>query len=312
MENEFDRTEGFGGVEENGGRPERRGYRKSESGKRDFQGRRPGRGDRRFRKDDMEGTEQTSAGREERKEDILFGMHPVLEALKAGKKIDKIFFKRGMEGDLYRELIDLVTENNIPFQFVPVEKLNKFTTAAHQGVVAVIPKVDYVEFADVLPRALEKSSSPVFLMLDGVTDVRNFGAIVRTAECCGVSAVLVPAKGAAAINGDAIKTSAGALLRVDTCKVPTLKKAIAELKEAGFKVVAATEKCDSSIYDEDFTGPVAIVMGSESKGISEGVLEMCDAQVRIPMVGNIGSLNVSVATAVVLYELVRQRTVNAE
>lgn len=310
---EYDRRDSSrpDGYEPGYGRRDRE-FGRSSRGERTERGERAGRGeryDRRKRNDEFSGTD---TGEQEQKENFLFGMRPVIEALSAGKKIDKVYFRKGMEGDLFKELLDLVTENNVPFQFVPVEKLNKFTSSNHQGVVAVIPKVDYVEFGEILPRVISRKQNPVFLLLDGITDVRNFGAIVRTAECCGISAVLVPSKGAAAINADAIKTSAGALLRVDTCKVPTLKKAIAELKEAGVRIVAATEKSEVPVYSEDFSGPLAIVMGSESKGISEGVLELCDVQVRIPMMGSIGSLNVSVATGVILFEVVRQRVMSSE
>ena len=235
-------------------------------------------------------------------------MHPVLEAIEAGKQIDKVFLKTGSDGELYRQLFDKITENQIPFQFVPVEKLNKITMANHQGVIAVIPQVDYVEFETVMERTAKRTDRvPLMIMLDGVTDVRNFGAIVRTAECAGASAVLMPAKGCAAINADAIKTSAGALLRVDICRVATLKKAVAELQEAGYTVIAATEKAEEEIYSADMTGPTVIVVGSEATGISEGVLELCNKSVKIPMAGAIGSLNVSVASAVVMYEALRQR-----
>lgn len=239
--------------------------------------------------------------------DMLFGMHPVIEAIMAGKPVEKIFFKKGLDGEGFRKLMDLASEKEIPCQFVPLEKLNRLTSSAHQGVVAVIPQVNYVPLEEVLEKAKAASENPIFVMLDGVTDVRNLGAIVRTSECVGVSGVIVPAKGGAAINADAIKASAGALLRMDTSRVPNLRNAILLLKEAGFRIIAMTEKAESDMYDCDMRGPVAIVMGSEGKGISSSVLEMCDEKARIPMSGEIGSLNVSVATAVVLYEVVRQR-----
>ena len=182
----------------------------------------------------------------------------------------------------------------------------RLSASAHQGVVAVIPKIEYSDF-DSVPEASSKEKNPVFVLLDSVTDVRNFGAIARTAECTGVSGIVVPAKGAAALNAEAIKASAGALLRMNVSKVPNLRAAIYLLKQSGFKIVALTEKSDAEIYSVGMNCPIAFVMGSEGSGISQSVLDLCDEKAKIPMHGSIGSLNVSVASAVVLYEMYRQR-----
>ena len=236
----------------------------------------------------------------------IYGMRPVTEAVRNGRKFEKVLFKQGMEGSQYRELLDLLTENGIPFQFVPFQKLNSLVKGSHQGVVAYISQIDYVPYEEMIEMAMSRKEAPLFI-LDGVSDVRNFGAIARTAECAGVDGIILPAKGGAAINADAVKTSAGALLRVPTAKVTNLKLPLYYLLESGFQVVAATEKAETSLYDIKFHKPTAIVMGSEQKGISPAVLDLCTDEARIPMMGEIGSLNVSVAAAIVLYEAVRQR-----
>ncbi len=243
----------------------------------------------------------------EEKVNYLFGMHPVFEAIQAGKNIDKVLFKKGLEGAQFHDLIDLLQQKNIPFQFVPIERLNRVTKFKHQGVVAMISTVEYTPLEEAVERALERSENPLILMLDGVSDVRNFGAIARTAECAGVSCIILPAKGGASITPDAIKTSAGALLRIPVCRVPNLKTAAYYLLQSDFQLVGATEKGENSIYDTDLKGATAIVMGAEDKGISSSIRALCTAETKIPMAGAIGSLNVSVATAVVLYEAVRQR-----
>lgn len=237
----------------------------------------------------------------------IYGMRAVTEAVRSGHKFEKVLFKQGMEGAQYRELLDALMQNDIPFQFVPFQKLNSLVKGAHQGVVAYISQIDYVPYEEMIELAMSRKEAPLFLLLDGVSDVRNFGAIARTAECAGVDGIILPAKGGAAINADAVKTSAGALLRVPTAKVTNLKLPLYYLLESGFQVVAATEKAETSLYDVKFRKPTAIVMGSEQKGISPAVLDLCTAEARIPMMGEIGSLNVSVAAAIVLYEAVRQR-----
>ena len=237
----------------------------------------------------------------------IYGMRAVTEAVRSGRKFEKVLLKQGMEGTQYRELLELLMQNDIPFQFVPFQKLNSLVKGAHQGVVAYISQIDYVPFEEMIELAMSRKEAPLFVLLDGVSDVRNFGAIARTAECAGVDGLILPAKGGAAINADAVKTSAGALLRVPTAKVTNLKLPLYYLLESGFQVVAATEKAETSLYDIKFRKPTAIVMGSEQKGISPAVLDLCTAEARIPMMGEIGSLNVSVAAAIVLYEAVRQR-----
>ena len=245
---------------------------------------------------------------EEKKSYYLYGMNPVTEAVLSGKSIEKVVFKQGLEGPQFRNLMALLKEKDVPCQFVPAERLNKIDKGGRsQGVVAYMAQIDYTPFEEAVENAFRKSDAPVFVMLDGVSDVRNLGAIARTAECAGVSAIILPAKGGAAINAEAIKVSAGALLRIDTCKTQNLRIPIYYLKERGFQVVAATEKTDSLIYEADFKQPTVIVMGSEGKGISDSVMKLCDAKVKIPMHGEIESLNVSVATSIILFEVVRQR-----
>ena len=224
-------------------------------------------------------------------DNYLYGIHPVLEAVESGKKIEKVFLKQGMEGPAFKHLLELLTDRQIPFQFVPAPKLNSLVHGAHQGVVAYMAQIDYVPFEEMVENALKVKKSPLFILLDGVSDVRNFGAIARSAECAAVDGIIVPAKGGAAINADAIKASAGALLRIATSKTTNLKMAVYYLQENGFQIVAATEKTDKQLYDIDFTKPTAVVMGSEGKGISQ----------------SIGSLNVSVAASIIMYEAVRQR-----
>lgn len=234
-------------------------------------------------------------------------MHPVTEAVTSGRKFEKIYFKQGLEGTQFRQLLELVQQKEIPYQFVPAEKMNYLVRGSHQGVIAYISQIDYIPFEEAVENALAKRSNPIFLMLDGVSDVRNFGAIARSAECAGIDGLILPAKGGAAINADAVKTSAGALLRIPTSKVTNLRIPIYYMKEVGFQIIAATEKASGFLYDVDFTKPTVIVMGSEERGISDSILSLCDAQAKIPMMGEIGSLNVSVAAAVVMYEAVRQR-----
>lgn len=238
----------------------------------------------------------------------IFGMHPVMEAIRSGKKIDKIIIKQGLEGYQFRELMEMLKGSDLAYQFVPAEKINHLAKGArHQGVAAQIAQIDYVPIEEAVAAAFNNSENPVAILLDGVSDVRNLGAIARTAECAGASMIILPAKGGASINAEAIKSSAGALMRMNICKVPNLRTALFFLQESGFNTIATNEKSDKMIYQADFTKPTAIVMGSEGKGISDAVLNICNESVRIPMSGEIGSLNVSVATSVVLFEMVRQR-----
>lgn len=247
---------------------------------------------------------------ENKKSQYLFGMHPVLEAIRSGRKFDKVLLKQGLEGPAFRELLALLQEKEINFQFVPVQKLNHAVKGAHQGVIAYIYQIDYVDMEQLVNNALGRSSNPILVILDGVSDVRNLGAIARSLECAGGYGIIVPAKGGAAINAEAVKASAGALMRIDCCKVPNLKLAAYYLKQSGFTLIAATEKVDGLIYDVDMTGPCAIVMGSEGKGISQAMLDLADEKCAIPMAGEISSLNVSVAASIMMYEAVRQRTMN--
>ncbi len=242
-------------------------------------------------------------------DDRIFGIHPVREALLGGKKIEKVCLRQGLDSPVLRDVKDLCGQVGVPVQFVPQEKLTHLVkTDQHQGVVAILAQLDYVTLEEAVQKVLNNTESkPLVVLLDGVSDVRNFGAIARTCECAGAGALFVPAKGGAAVNQDAIKTSAGALLRLPTCKVPNLRTAIYYLKQSGFSVVGASEKAETPLYDFDFNQPVAVVMGSEGTGISPAVLALCDALVAIPLLGTIGSLNVSAAAAVVLYEAVRQR-----
>ena len=237
----------------------------------------------------------------------LYGMHPVQDAVRQGRKFDRILFKKGLEGEQFRALLDDVTQRGIPYQFVPVEKMNHLVKGAHQGVVGYLAQIDYVPFEEMVEGALARKANPIFLVLDGVSDVRNLGAIARSAECAGVDGIVVPAKGGAAINADAVKTSAGALLRVPVARIGNLRVAMYYFRESEFQIVAASEKAEDPLYDVNFRKATVIVMGSEGKGISDNVLSLCTVGARIPMLGETGSLNVSVAAAVVLFEAVRQR-----
>lgn len=241
------------------------------------------------------------------KKNYLFGMRPVMEAVLADKKIEKVMFRQGLEGPQFRELMEVLQRKEIPAQFVPVERLNRVCRGNHQGVIAFFSQIDYMPLEEMVDAAMAKSENPVFVLLDGVSDVRNFGAIARTAECAGVAGIILPAKGGAAINAEAIKASAGALVRINACKVQNLRLALIYLQSMGFQIVGATEKGPDTIYDVDFKKPTALVMGSEGHGISDSVQMFCDVKASIPMAGEIGSLNVSVATAVCLFEAVRQR-----
>ncbi len=244
---------------------------------------------------------------EELRQNYIFGMHPVTEAVLSGKKIEKVLFKQGLEGPQFRELLVLLQEKGINIQFVPIQKMDKLCKGRHQGVIALFSSIDFISLEEMLETAYKKTKNPLFVMLDGVSDVRNFGAIARTCECAGVNGIILPAKGGAAINAEAIKASAGALLRINASRVQNLRMAIYFLKEQGFKIVAAVEKAEGLIYDINFNLPTAVVMGSEGKGVSDSVLSLCDGQARIPMSGEIGSLNVSIASAIILFEAVRQR-----
>ena len=238
---------------------------------------------------------------------MLFGMRPIIEAINAGKELDKIFIQTGLTGELWFELKKLIQKYTIPFQLVPVEKLNRLTSKNHQGIIAYVSLVTYQSVENILPSLFEQGKIPLILVLDRITDVRNFGAIARSAECAGVDAIVIPSRGAAQVNGDAIKTSAGALHQIPVCRSENLKQTLDFLKNSGLQLVACTENANKEYYEANFTLPTAIIMGSEEDGISEEYLKRSDAKVKIPLFGKIESLNVSVATGVVLYEVVRQR-----
>ncbi|MDR2813462.1 MAG: 23S rRNA (guanosine(2251)-2'-O)-methyltransferase RlmB [Prevotellaceae bacterium] len=238
---------------------------------------------------------------------LLFGIRPVMEAIQNGREIDRVLLKRGMEGEMAQQLATLLEERQIPVQRVPLEKLNALTQKNHQGVVAFASLIEYANLEEVIIGAVERGETPLALLLDGVTDVRNFGAIARSAECAGVHAIALPDKGAAQINGDALKASAGALNITPVCRVHSLHSAVRYLLSSGIQVVAATEKADKSLYSLDLTKPTAIVVGSEDDGVSPDILRMADEIAHIPLCGSIASLNVSAAAAVVLFEAVRQR-----
>jgi 23S rRNA (guanosine2251-2'-O)-methyltransferase len=244
------------------------------------------------------------------KEDFVFGTRAVLEAINANKPIDKILFRKGLDNELFRELYILIKAENIPFQFVPIEKINGITRKNHQGVIALLSPVEFQKPENVLPMIFESGKNPLLLILDQISDVRNFGAIIRSAECAGVDAIIVPEKGSAPINADAIKTSAGALFNIPVCRSDNLVSTINFLKESGIKIIAATEKSDLIYTKIEMNIPLVIVMGSEENGISKQILDNCDALVKIPILGKIESLNVSVACSLMIYEAVRQRSTN--
>ncbi|SDD84789.1 23S rRNA (guanosine(2251)-2'-O)-methyltransferase RlmB [Riemerella columbipharyngis] len=243
----------------------------------------------------------------DKKEDFIFGLRPVMEAVEAGKTIDKIFVQNGLQGNIYTELKALLSRHGIKPNYVPVEKLNRFTRKNHQGVVAFISEVPFYKIEDLLPQLFEKGKTPFLLMLDHLTDVRNFGAICRTAECTGVDAVIVPEKGSASVNSDAIKTSAGAIYNIKICKEKNLVHTVDFLQQSGVMVYSATEKAEKLIYDADFRVPCVLVMGNEEKGVSKEVLHHCDEKIKLPISGKTQSLNVSVACGAILYEGVRQK-----
>ena len=241
-----------------------------------------------------------------KRKNLIFGIRTTIEAIKAGKDIEKILIQRGNKGNLVKELMTLANNENVPFQFIPAEKFKGFTGKNHQGVMALLSEITYQKIEDILPTVYEKGEDPLILVLDQVSDVRNFGAIARTAECVGVHAIIVPEKGSAAINSDAVKTSAGALMKIPVCRVKILSKTIDFLIESGLQIVAANEKSEFNYTDINYSLPTAIVMGAEDKGVSKNILNNAKG-IRIPILGTIESLNVSVATGIILYEAIRQK-----
>ena len=243
----------------------------------------------------------------EKKEDFVFGLRPVIEAIEAGKTIDKVFIQNGLQGSIYADLKVLLAKNKLRPNYVPIEKLNRFTRKNHQGIVAFISDIPFYKIEDLLPQLFEEGKTPFLLMLDRLTDVRNFGAICRTAECVGIDAVIIPEKGAAPINSDAIKTSAGALYNIKICKEKNLAHTVDFLQQSGVQVFASTEKAQKLIYELDFTEPCAIVMGNEEIGISKEVMHHSDEKMKLPIEGKTQSLNVSVACGAIMYEAMRQK-----
>lgn len=239
-------------------------------------------------------------------ENIVFGIRPVVEAIESHKQIEKLYIKRGAEGQLMNELKDLCMRHHLRWQEVPIEKLNRLTRGNHQGVVAQMAAIDYVTVEDILERVPE-DETPLIVVFDGVTDIRNFGGIARSAECAGAHGLITPLKNSAPVNADAIKTSAGALNVIPVARVGSIRNTLKSLQMEGFQIVAATEKSRKLLYDADFRKPTAIVMGAEDVGISKEVLKLCDEQLAIPLIGHIESLNVSAAAAIMLFEVVRQR-----
>lgn len=241
------------------------------------------------------------------KSEMIFGARAVIEAIQAGKEIDKILVKKDIQSELSKELFAALKGSLIPVQRVPVEKINRITRKNHQGVIAFISSVTYQKTEELVPFLFEEGKTPLFVMLDGITDVRNFGAIARTCECAGVDAIIIPSKGSVSVNADAMKTSAGALHTLPVCREQSLKQTICFLKDSGFRIIAATEKGDYNYTKGNYIDPVCIILGAEDTGVPSDHLALCDEWVKIPLTGTIESLNVSVAAGILIYEAVRQR-----
>lgn len=270
-------------------------------------------------------TEKSQEKPQEKNENLIFGIHPVREALESGTKIEKIYIRRDSHADKRRyarikgtdvstdsetlfSIADYADARGIPVQNVPTEKLDRLTHRAnHQGIVAVVAPIEYAELPDILEKLKENGRPALIVVMDSVTDVRNFGAIARSAECAGADAIIMSAKNSAPVNGEAIRSSSGALTRIPVCRVGSLRNTLKSLQVEGISIVAATEKSRTLLYEADLSGSIAIVMGSEGRGISSEVLKLCDMKLAIPILGTVESLNVSAAAAVMLYETVRQR-----
>lgn len=239
--------------------------------------------------------------------DFIYGTRAVIESIEAGKEVDKILLQKDLKNELILELMSLAKAHSVPVQKVPVEKLNRLTKKNHQGVVAYLSSVVYASLDNVISEAYSKGETPLLIILDRVTDVRNIGAIARTAECAGAHAIVVPSRGTAQLGADAMKTSAGALNHIAVCRVENLKTTIKEIQANGISVIACSEKADKLVYEADLTAPTAIMMGSEEDGISPEYMKLADGHVKLPINGQIESLNVSVANGVIIYEVLRQR-----
>lgn len=239
--------------------------------------------------------------------DFIYGTRAVIESIEAGKEVDKILLQKDLKNELILELMSLAKAHSVPVQKVPVEKLNRLTKKNHQGVVAYLSSVVYASLDNVISEAYSKGETPLLIILDRVTDVRNIGAIARTAECAGAHAIVVPSRGTAQLGADAMKTSAGALNHIAVCRVENLKTTIKEIQANGISVIACSEKADKLVYEADLTAPTAIMMGSEEDGISPEYMKLADGHVKLPINGQIESLNVSVASGIIIYEVLRQR-----
>jgi len=242
------------------------------------------------------------------KDVIIYGLRPVIEAINAGKEVDKILIQKGLRSEVFSELRAQLAEHSIPYQFVPIEKLNRITTKNHQGIIAYISNVSYSEIENIIPYVFEKGKSPFILVLDRITDVRNFGAIARTAVCAGCDAIVIPYYNSVRISADAIKSSAGALHKIPVCRSKSLIKTVEFLKSSGLQIIACTEKAENLYHEPDMTVPTAVIMGSEEDGITEILIKAADEKVKIPMTAEIASLNVSVACGIILFEAVKQRS----
>jgi 23S rRNA (guanosine2251-2'-O)-methyltransferase len=240
----------------------------------------------------------------------IFGLRAIIEAIESGSSINKVYLQKGLRGNLYYELDKLIKTHKISTSTVPVEKLDRLSkNSNHQGAVAQISPVEFYDLEKIIEQTIDSGKTPLFLVLDQLSDVRNFGAIIRTAECTGVHAIIIQKNGSAPVNAETIKTSAGAAFKMPICKVDHIKDALFLLQASGIKTVAATEKTEDSVYDVDFNQPIAIVMGSEDRGVNPSVLKMVDYKAKLPILGEIESLNVSVACGAFLYETVRQRII---
>ncbi|MCU0418902.1 MAG: 23S rRNA (guanosine(2251)-2'-O)-methyltransferase RlmB [Cyclobacteriaceae bacterium] len=241
------------------------------------------------------------------KKDMIFGTRAVMEAIRAQRPIERVYVQTGLANDLIKELIQTAKQHNVPYTFTPQEKLNRLSSKNHQGVICLLSAVTYAQVEDLIDHAYAHGREPFFLIVDRVTDVRNFGAMARTADCAGLTGIILADKGNAPITGDAVKTSAGALSYMPVCRVSDLRKTIKLLKQNGIQVIACTEKAEHLLFDVDMKGPLAVVMGSEEDGISPDLLREADILAKIPMQGHIASLNVSVAAGIAIYEAVRQK-----
>lgn len=239
--------------------------------------------------------------------DAIFGLRPVIEAIRAGKQIDRLLIRHGLRGALYHELMTEVRKHGINYQVVPLERIELITKKNHQGVLAWLSLIEYQKITNLLPMIFERGEDPMIVILDGVSDVRNFGAIVRSAYCIGAHAVVIPAKGSARVTGDSIKTSAGAMHLLPVCREPSLLRTIEYLKNSGLKIICAAEKADTDITEASLSGPLGLILGSEEKGVGREITALGDNHIRIPITGDIGSLNVSVSAGIILYEIFRQR-----